>query len=56
MRRGHPVDARSVRTTRNGATIQATHGSFDNNVDVLGATLQRIRGAPLVKPIEWLDY
>jgi hypothetical protein len=54
--RGFPVSAPDVRVTKTGATIQATHGSFDNNVDVLTATLARIRGGPLVAPIEWLDY
>jgi hypothetical protein len=46
----------TVRTTARGDRIQATHGSFDNNLDVIGETLRRIRGAPLVAPLEWLDY
>jgi hypothetical protein len=29
------------------ALVRATHGSFDNNVDALAATLTRITGAPL---------
>ena len=54
--RGFPVTARDVRITRTGATTQATHGSFDNNIDVMTATLERIRGKSLVAPMEWLDY
>lgn len=50
------VTTPSVRVTREGGQVQATHGSFDNNIDVLTETLQRIRGAPLVAPLEWLDY
>lgn len=46
----------TVRTTRRGDRIAATHGSFDNNIEVLTETLQRIRGAALVAPMEWLDY
>jgi hypothetical protein len=46
----------SVRVTREGGQVQATHGSFDNNIDVITETLQRIRQAPLVAPLEWLDY
>jgi hypothetical protein len=56
MQRGFPVIAPDVRVAKNGKTIQATHGSFDNNVEVLTQTLERIRGAALVSPIEWLDY
>ena len=54
--RGFPVTTPDVRTTRTGATIQATHGSFDNNIDVLTASLQRIKGSKLVSRLEWLDY
>lgn len=45
-----------VRTTKTGDQIDASHGSFDNNIDVLTGTLERIRGGTLVAPIEWLDY
>jgi hypothetical protein len=44
-----PVDA-------HGGTKQPTHGSFDNNVEVIGRTIESITGKPVVKPIEWLDY
>ncbi|TMH57067.1 MAG: hypothetical protein E6H53_13675 [Betaproteobacteria bacterium] len=54
--RGFPVTTPDVRTTRTGATIQATHGSFDNNIDVLTASLERIKGSKLVSRLEWLDY
>jgi hypothetical protein len=54
--RGFPVTARDVRRTRTGATVQATHGSFDNDIDVLTTTLERIKGGGLVAPMEWLDF
>lgn len=46
----------TVLTTRRGDRIPATHGSFDANLEVITETLQRIRGEPLVAPLEWLDY
>jgi hypothetical protein len=54
--RGFPVTTPDVRTTKTGATIQATHGSFDNNIDVLTESLKRIKGNNLVSQLEWLDY
>lgn len=45
-----------VRTTKTGDQIPASHGSFDNNIDVITGTLERIRGGALVAPLEWLDY
>jgi hypothetical protein len=56
VRRGIPVPTADVVVTKTGATTQATHGSFDNNIVVLTETLERIKGAPLIAPIEWLDY
>ncbi|PTT92411.1 hypothetical protein DBR42_02010, partial [Pelomonas sp. HMWF004] len=50
------VAAPKVRTTKAGDQVAASHGSFDNNIDVLTGTLERIRGASLVAPMEWLDY
>lgn len=50
------VTAPKVRTTKCGDQIDASHGSFDNNIDVLTGTLERIRGGALVSPMEWLDY
>lgn len=50
------VETPKVRTTRTGDQIAASHGSFDNNIDVLTGTLERIRGGALVAPMEWLDY
>lgn len=50
------VSAPKVRTTKTGDQIDASHGSFDNNIDVLTGTLERIRGGTLVAPMEWLDY
>jgi hypothetical protein len=53
---GVPVTTPNVRNTKAGGQIQATHGSFDNNIDVLTDTLQRIKGGALIAPMEWLDY
>ncbi len=50
------VDTPQVVTTRELDSIQSTHGSFDNNVSVIGATIERIRGRKLIAPLEWLDY
>jgi hypothetical protein len=54
--RGFPVVTPDVVTTATRKTVAATHLSFDNNVDVITQTLERIRGRALVAPIEWLDY
>lgn len=50
------VSTPKVRSTKTGDQIAASHGSFDNNIDVLTGTLERIRGAALTAPMEWLDY
>lgn len=50
------VASPTVRTTRSGGQAPASHGSFDNNLEVIGETLERIRGGALVSPLEWLDY
>lgn len=50
------VTTPKVRTTKTGDQIAASHGSFDNNIDVMAATIARIRGSALVAPLEWLDY
>jgi hypothetical protein len=50
------VTSPKVRTTKTGDQISASHGSFDNNIDVITGTLERIRGSALVAPMEWLDY
>lgn len=50
------VASPKVRITKAGDQIDASHGSFDNNIDVLTGTLERIRGGALVAPMEWLDY
>jgi len=42
--------------TRADDHVQATHGSFDNNIAVLTETIERIKGAPVASPLEWLDY
>jgi hypothetical protein len=52
----HPVPHPVVRVDWRGKTVQARHGTFDNDIDGLTATLVRIRGGqPLVVPVEWLD-
>ena len=52
----HTVTTPKVRTTRTQDQIDASHGSFDNNIEVLSETLVRIKGAPLIGEMEWLDY
>lgn len=51
-----PVAEPNIPVAANGKTAQATHGSFDNNVRVVAATIERITGSRPVRPIEWLDY
>jgi hypothetical protein len=50
------VSDETVPNTRAGGRTTATHGSFDNNIPVLTAAIERIRGSALVSPMEWLDY
>jgi hypothetical protein len=50
------VQTPSVVVNKKGKTMPAQHGSFDNNVVVIQQTIERIRGAKIVRPIEWLDY
>lgn len=52
----HRVVTPKVRNTKTGDQIVAGHGSFDNNIELLTGTLERLRGAPLVSEMEWLDY
>jgi hypothetical protein len=52
----HTITTPKVRNTRDFCQISATHGSFDNNIDVLTETIERIKGAALVAEMEWLDY
>ena len=47
---------RKVRTTKDNQQVQATHGSFDNNIDVISFVLTRITNKQLISPLEWLDY
>jgi pimeloyl-ACP methyl ester carboxylesterase len=51
-----PVTSPSIQTTKAGGQAQATHGSFDNNVETLTETIERIKGSPLASEVEWLDY
>ena len=46
------VTARASDTGEVVAQIAASHGSFDNNVDLIGTTLSRIIGGPLLVPVE----
>jgi len=50
------VAEQDVPHTRIGGRTQATHGSFDNNIDIWTATLERIAGRRLAAPMEWLDF
>jgi hypothetical protein len=50
------VAPNQVRTTRTGDQIPASHGSFDNNIDLMTATITRIRDGAVIAPLEWLDY
>lgn len=45
-----------VRTTRDGQQIPSSHGSFDNNIEVMTFVLTRITGKRLIAELEWLDY
>ena len=55
-RRVTVIERPDVRSTRVGGQTQATHGSFDNNLEVMTETLRRIAGKALIAPLEWLDY
>jgi Papain family cysteine protease len=46
----------TARVTKAGGQVQSTHGSFDNNIEILTAAIERIRGAKLKAEMEWLDY
>ncbi len=52
----HPVPTRYVKVNKLGKTEQATHGSFDNNVDLIADTIRLINGKAPAHSIEWLDY
>ncbi|HYD78537.1 MAG TPA: alpha/beta hydrolase [Paucimonas sp.] len=45
-----------VRVDDEKTTVKATHGSFDNDIDVVGATIERIIGGRLEKPVDDLSY
>ncbi|KRE87268.1 peptidase C1 [Rhodanobacter sp. Soil772] len=51
-KRTEVIEAGKVFTCRPDITIDAGHGSFDNNVDVLGRTLERITGGKLALPVD----
>jgi hypothetical protein len=36
--------------------IRLAHGSFDNDIEVVGKMLQRMRGGPLLAKVENLKY
>jgi hypothetical protein len=50
------VQTPCVVVNKKGKTIPAQYGSFDNNVALIRQTIERVRGAKIVRPIEWLDY
>ena len=41
-----------VNTSTSGTTISAGHGSFDNNIDVVSRTIQRITGGKLAMAVD----
>lgn len=50
-------EGRFVTRRENGAGLKkktetASHGGFDNNVEIIGKTLERITGGPLVLPVD----
>jgi len=52
----HRVPRPYITVDRQGQTTRASHGGFDNDIDVLTQILTRIRGQAPVHPVEWLDY
>jgi Papain family cysteine protease len=50
------ISTPEVVTTRAMDHVKATHGSFDNNINVMAEAIARIKGGALVAPLEWLDY
>ncbi len=52
----HRVDKPSIVVNKKGKTVQAQHGTFDNDIDTVAMTILRITGMRPSKPIEWLDY
>lgn len=46
------LDVDKVKTSSSGTTISASHGSFDNNVEVVSRTLERITGGKLAMPVD----
>jgi len=50
------VETPEVAVTRDRAHMQATHGSFDNNIAAISQTIERVKGSALVAELEWLDY
>ena len=47
------IDSDKVLAARNPDTpIDAAHGSFDNDVDIIGDLLERIAGGPLTLPVD----
>ncbi|MEE9394256.1 MAG: C1 family peptidase [Planctomycetota bacterium] len=45
------VKRKRTKTATDGSTIATSHGSFDNDIEVMTQTLQRIRGSKLLRPI-----
>ena len=42
--------------TRQLDHAKATHGSFDNNINAMTETIERVKAGPIVAKLEWLDY
>jgi hypothetical protein len=46
------LDVDKVKTSSSGTTISASHGSFDNNIEVVSRTLERITSGKLAMPVD----
>jgi hypothetical protein len=54
--RRHDRNREYVRVTAKGDKIRLSHGSFDNDIDVVGNMIERMRGEKLAAEIENLMY
>lgn len=52
----HDKTRKKVLSKVGGDPIKLAHGSFDNDIEVIGLTLERIRGGKLIASVENLDF
>ncbi|MDZ4262596.1 MAG: C1 family peptidase, partial [Pseudomonadota bacterium] len=52
----HDKTRKKVLSKVGGDPIKLAHGSFDNDIEVIGLTLERIRGEKLIASVENLDF